>query len=291
MGEVYQAIDTKIGDVVAIKLIREDLLRDGEWEERFRREASIAEALDSPYIAKLLAAGVSKGAKRPWLAFELLRGESLDALLDRDPRLAFGDVAWMVRDLLLGLAAAHEGGIVHRDIKPGNLFIDRQSERLRVLDFGVAKVARGGAPTSGLTRVAETLGTPAFMSPEQLRNSKSVDARADLYSAGCVGFLLLTGRLPFEGADPVALLSQKQSASPSLSRVSGVTWPGSVQGWVARTIAARADDRFADARAAEVAWREAVRTMTTHVQAPSSSESLREDTEVLPPSGPWRADS
>jgi serine/threonine protein kinase len=285
MGEVYEAVDIEIGDRVAVKLIREDLLRNAEWVERFRREARIAEKLDSPYISRLLAAAVSKGSRRPWVAFELLEGESLDVHLEREPRPPLGDVTWMVRDLLRGLQAAHDSDVIHRDIKPANLFIDVSSNRLRVLDFGVAKLVGSDAHTSGLTRAAQKLGTPEYLSPEQLRSSRTVDARADIYSAGCVAFQLMTGRRPFASIDLVTLLSQKQSGEPSLAAASGVTWPEAMQGWIAQTVAPKPDARFSSARAAEIAWDEAARAMESHHPAPASSaDNLREDTDVLPPS-------
>jgi serine/threonine protein kinase len=223
MGEVYAASDYKLDGRAAVKLLRHEFLRDEEWKARFRREAGIAQTIDSPHIARMLDAGVSKGAKRPWIAFELVEGEPLDARLRHEPMPAFSDAAWMIADLLRGLEAVHAASIIHRDIKPGNLFVERTPQRLRLLDFGIAKkVHEAAGQTSALTRMDDQLGTPAFMSPEQLRDPATVDARTDLYSVGCVAFRLLTGHLPFEADEP---FGRELSGIPSLSRASSFTWP------------------------------------------------------------------
>jgi len=285
MGEVHEGIDTTTQARVAIKLLHAQLAQDREWTHRFEREAQVAVAIDSKHVARTLGAGTSKQARRPWIAFEFLEGESMDVLLKQQPRPPFSDVSRIVQQMLLGLEAAHQAGVIHRDIKPANLFLEAPGGNLRILDFGIAKVTRAGAPTSGLTRLDDSFGTPAYMSPEQLRSAKDVDPRTDLYSAGSVAFRLLTGRLPFDQKDPLAMLSMKETGGvPSLALASGVSWPPEIDAWFAHMLAHRREERFVSAFAAKDAWLSAARGMATHRPIPVEREELQENTDVLPPS-------
>jgi serine/threonine-protein kinase len=281
-GEVYEAWSKEHGRA-AVKLLHPDLARDAEWVSRFRREWSAARLINSPYVARVLAAGTSGRTRSPWIAFELIEGEPLEALLAREPQPPFAVITRLVEHLFLGLEAAHAAHVIHRDIKPGNLFIERSTARLRILDFGVAKVARIGAQTSGLTRLDHTLGTPDYMSPEHRRSPKDVDARSDLYSAGCVVFRMLTGKMPFEHRDQgMSRLMRESGAAPSLATTTRTTWPMEMQAWVDFVLASDRTSRAPTARAAFNAWAAASAAMATFTPQSVAHTGFEADTDVSP---------
>jgi serine/threonine protein kinase len=284
MGEVFEAYDQKRQRQVAVKLLREELSKDPEWCARFKRESEVASAIQSPYVARVLNAGQTRThAGRRWIAFEFLTGDSLDTLLRQTGKLPFAEVGWMVEHLLMALESAHGLGVIHRDIKPGNLFVVPAGPRLVVLDFGVAKRAAGGRHSSGLTSADTLLGTPSYMSPEQLVNSKGVDVRTDLYSAGLVAYRTLTGRLPFQHRDWAAMLESKRRGSlPPLASASGISWPETIEAWILHMVAARREDRFDSAQAALRAWRSVSDTMRTYSPRAVPDTGDHRDTDVAP---------
>jgi len=200
MGAVYEAENVRIGRRVAIKILHPEAARTAVDVERFQREAQIAVRLGSPHVVEVLDFGRT-GQGALYLVMELLRGESVATVLSRIGRFPPERVADLMRQLLTGLATAHEAGIVHRDLKPENLWLTPVAggERLKILDFGIAKVTdlpEGAARTqAGLV-----IGTPQYLSPEQAVGG-AVDARSDLYSVGIIAWLLLTGRHPFPRAE------------------------------------------------------------------------------------------
>jgi serine/threonine-protein kinase len=292
MGEVYAA-EGKSGQKVAIKVLHDRAARDKDLLARFHREASIAAQIKSPHIAAILGAGRDPDG-RPWIAFELLSGEGLDERLRREQYLSFSDIAPIVDDALQGLAAAHKAGVIHRDIKPANLFIekrrlsareianDESDERTRILDFGVSKVR----PPKGqhksepsLTAYDATLGSFAYMAPEQVRGSARVDVRADLYALGAVAFRALSGRLPFEGQNALTLIALKLDREPpTLSATTGDEWPGSIERFLAKMMARDRERRFASATEALSTWRRVCRQMGDRPhRRPRSLPTLRDD--------------
>jgi serine/threonine-protein kinase len=205
-SSVWRAEHVRIGRAVAVKILRPEVARSATDVERFRREAQIAVRLSSPHVVDVLDFGDAPGGGL-YLVMELLAGESLRERLRREERLAPARVAELLRQLLVGLDAAHRAGIVHRDLKPDNLWLvplPDGGERLKILDFGIAKLeqpAPGTEPTHG----GLVVGTPQFLSPEQAVGT-DVDHRADLYSAGILAWLLATGCHPFPTHDPRTLL-------------------------------------------------------------------------------------
>jgi serine/threonine-protein kinase len=173
------------------------------------REVHIAAELDSPHVVRVLEVG-SEGAPLPYLAMERLQGEDLAQILRRERRLKSTRVIELVRQAGRGIAAASAAGIVHRDIKPQNLFLCEGRPRLwKILDFGVSKrVASDGALTQG-----EAIGTPHYMAPEQATGNE-VDMRADLYGLGAIAYRALTGHQPFSGSDIAAILFKVVCAMP-----------------------------------------------------------------------------
>jgi serine/threonine protein kinase len=274
MGEVYAA-DGKSGEKVAIKVLHDKAAQDKDLVARFNREASIAATIQSPHIANILGAGKDRDG-RLWIAFELLSGEGLDERLRREQYLSFAEVAPVVDDALQGLAAAHNAGVVHRDIKPANLFIEKRrltareiandeaEERTRILDFGVSKVKapKGQRSEPSLTAFDATLGSFAYMAPEQVRGSARVDQRADLYALGAVAFRALSGRLPFEGQNALTLIALKLDREPpTLSSTTGDSWPAGIEKFLARMMARDREKRFASAEEALATWRRVCRQM------------------------------
>ena len=212
MGRVFRARDVQTGDVVALKVLdRPEGSRLGNAGdardralERFAREARLLAQLRHPGIVRFVAFGVT-AAGEPYLAMEWLEGETLARRLSRGA-LSVPEALAVGRRVALALGSAHAAGVVHRDVKPSNLFlVDGDCEKIKVIDFGIARLA---PLPSDVTRPGGVLGTPGYMAPEQARALRDVGARADVYALGCVMFRCLTGRLPFEGDDPLAVLAK-----------------------------------------------------------------------------------
>jgi tetratricopeptide (TPR) repeat protein len=203
MGKVYRACDQLTGRPVAVKVLQ---VQGALEAERFAREAEVLAGLEHPAIVRFVAHGRTPEGE-PFLALEWLEGEDLGARLRREGLTMAESVTLAIR-VAEGLGAAHRRGVVHRDIKPGNLWlVDGRPEAAKVLDFGIARLLRGGERGERtLTQAGAMIGTPGYMAPEQARGELLVDARADVFSLGCVLFKCLTGRRPFEGEDVMAVL-------------------------------------------------------------------------------------
>jgi serine/threonine-protein kinase len=258
MGDVYAALGPA-GERVALKFLRSSGKGepDPEWVARFRREARIAARIASPHVARVLGAGKDRDGSL-WIAFEYLAGEPMDERLGRLHVLPREEVGWIIEHVLKGLAAAHAAGVIHRDIKPGNIFVDPSVPLAKILDFGVSKSRDLSAETEnpGLTVTGEPLGTPGFMAPEQLDGAATVDARADLYSVGLVAFVALAGRAPFHGRTTSSMLHHQRYLDPlTLAQVTTTRWPKPLERYLARALAREPKRRFTDAREALAEWR------------------------------------
>lgn len=198
MGAVYEGEHTAIGNRVAVKV----LFVHGRKKEtllRFRREAQAAGTIGHPNIVRVHDLGLSSEGI-PYLVMDYVEGDSLAAILARDAPLDSGRAVHLVEQILLALEAAHEHGIIHRDVKPENVMVERDSEGreiAKVLDFGISKVRPTGAETQGLTQTGVVLGTPLFMAPEQARGEPDLDHRLDLYAVGTMLYIMLSGKAPF----------------------------------------------------------------------------------------------
>jgi serine/threonine protein kinase/Leucine-rich repeat (LRR) protein len=237
MGTVYLAEDTRLGRQVALKTMKAALAANPLAHQRFLREARTAARLGHDHIVPIYYVGEADGT--PFLAMPLLKGESLDTLLRRTAGpLPVPLAVRIARETLSALQAAHEAGLIHRDIKPPNIWLEAPSGRVKVLDFGLAKSAETvleSEAESQLTAQGAIVGTPAYMAPEQARG-QTVDARADLFSLGCVLYEMLTGSRPFTGKDTLAILMSLASYTPPAPHTIRSDCPAAVSAIVMRLL-------------------------------------------------------
>jgi serine/threonine protein kinase len=257
MGSVYEAEPSDTQEHVAVKVLHRHLLvPGGEETRRFRREAATSLAIRGDHIVRAIETGSDEATGHLYLVTELLDGEDLQTLMDRVGPLAQDGVLGIAAQVLAGLCEAHGAGVVHRDIKPANIFLARGPGgrvTVKLLDFGIAKIRRdllGPGHTADLTTTASFLGSPLYMSPEQVQNSRDVDPRTDLFSLGCVLYAALAGRAPHQHLSSIGqlLVAICVSSAPPLRDVAP---------WVSREVAAlvhralelRPDQRFPTAAA------------------------------------------
>jgi beta-lactam-binding protein with PASTA domain/tRNA A-37 threonylcarbamoyl transferase component Bud32 len=212
MAEVYRARDLRLDRTVAVKTLRADLARDQTFQARFRREAQSAASLNNPSIVAVYDTGedLTDGTLVPFIVMEFVDGRTVRDLLIEGHRLLPERTLEIVSGVLRALEYSHQAGIVHRDIKPGNVMVTRNGD-IKVMDFGIARAMSDTQAT--MTQTAQVIGTAQYLSPEQARGER-VDARSDLYSTGCLMYELLTGRPPFTGDSPVAIAYQHVRENP-----------------------------------------------------------------------------
>jgi serine/threonine protein kinase len=285
MGEVWAATSDggeADGRAVAIKVLLARAAMKPDLVRRFEREAKIASAIQSDYVCQLLGVDRTEDGAHI-LIFEHLSGESLAERLKREQYLPLSEVGPIIDDVLQGLAAAHAAGVIHRDLKPGNIFLEyiglpERRERAKILDFGISKLTRREEKEPTLTAFDATLGSFAYMAPEQVRGAARADERADIYAVGAVAFRALSGRLPFEGATAAVLVSLKLDRSaPSLAEATGEKWPAGIERFLERALDRRREQRFASAEEALDAWRAiqpAILTRGTRSQARSALDEM-----------------
>ncbi len=225
MGVVWEAEHTGVGRRVALKLLHKALVeKEGSMLSRLQREARLAGSLESPHIATVLDTGVDPDSGSPYLVMEYLVGEDLATLISRAGKLPVSLALRIAAQASLGLKKAHDAKIIHRDVKPANIFLARRDGKVtvKVVDFGIAKLRVDELASSlegaALTRTGSLIGSPLFMSPEQARGVKGLDHRADVWSLGVVLFNMLTGRTPYESIDALGelILAICSVSSPSV---------------------------------------------------------------------------
>jgi eukaryotic-like serine/threonine-protein kinase len=212
MAEVFRARDIRLDRIVGVKTLRDDLARDQTFQARFRREAQSAASLNHPSIVAVYDTGEDMVGSLPvpYIVMEFVDGRTLRDLLRDDRRLLPERAAEITDGVLRALDYSHRNGIVHRDIKPGNVMLTRSGD-VKVMDFGIARAVSDSQLT--MTQTAQVIGTAQSLSPEQARGER-VDSRSDLYSTGCLLYELLTGRPPFTGDSPVAIAYQHVKEEP-----------------------------------------------------------------------------
>lgn len=208
MSRVFVATDRSLGRKVVIKVLPPELTA-GVNRERFRREIQVAAQLQHPHIVTLLSAG--EEGELLYYTMPYIEGESLRHELEKG-RLPVKEVVRMLHDVVDALAYAHARGVIHRDIKPGNIL--RQGSHALVTDFGVAKALNASMPASGITTAGMAIGTPAYMAPEQLASDPAADHRIDIYAVGLLAYELLTGESPFTGPSPAATMAAQLTRVP-----------------------------------------------------------------------------
>lgn len=218
VGAVFEASDQS-GQRVAVKVLLPEWRSQEAVLERFAREARVLMRLTSPHVGKLLDVGNldEEQGDLPYLVLEYLEGTDLDNVLAQIGRVPYHKACAWGSDACAGVAEAHALGVVHRDLKPSNVFLARtpqSSPVVKVLDFGIAAGEPVAQRRAGLTNVQYPLGTPAYMSPEQMLASNDVDARSDIWSMGVLMYQLITGRLPFPGANDLELFSAAMTRPP-----------------------------------------------------------------------------
>ena len=205
MGTVYRARDTRTGETVSVKVLHQHLAEDPDYIKRFQREARIAQSLDSPRIVRVLEAG--RDGDRHFLVMEHVEGKNLAQVIGKEGALPIDRAVDITSQIAEALEVAHRQGVVHRDIKPGNVIV-MPGGQVKVADFGVAR-ALG---QSTMTATGMMFGTPEYMSPDHL--SGTVDIRSDIYSLGVVLYQMLAGTVPFESDTPWAVLDMHRTRVP-----------------------------------------------------------------------------
>ncbi len=259
MAAVWSAVDTATAQEVALKVLHPEMAVQDEIVQRFDREAYCMQRGGSKCACRLLDRGTT-GDDRPYLVLENLHGRTLADWINASERLSFREFAPVCGALLKALALVHDAGIVHRDVKPANVFVEQDDrgefKGVRVLDFGVSKVHDAACSASELLTGNDTVaGSLAYIAPEQVHGTAGVDARADLYSAGVVAFRALSGRLPFQGVSLSVLLVLKlEWGAPSLQEVTAQWWPEAIESFVRRSLAREPGARFQHAGEMDADW-------------------------------------
>jgi serine/threonine-protein kinase len=245
MAEVYRGRDLRLDRTVAVKTLRADLARDQTFQARFRREAQSAASLNNPSIVAVYDTGedLSSGVPVPFIVMEFVDGRTVRELLIEGHRLLPERTLEIVSGVLRALEYSHQAGIVHRDIKPGNVMVTRNGD-IKVMDFGIARSMSDDQAT--MTQTAQVIGTAQYLSPEQARGER-VDARSDLYSTGCLMYELLTGRPPFTGDSPVAIAYQHVRENPVPPSRLDPTLPPWADSIVLKAMAKAPSDRYQSA--------------------------------------------
>ena len=249
-GTVWCAEHLALSSLVAVKVL-EAVSLVGEVQHRFMREARAAATLRSPHVVQILDCGMD--GETPYIVMELLEGESLDHRLARLGRLSVAETERVIRHISRAVERAHEAGIIHRDLKPGNVFIQANDgdEVAKVLDFGIAKRENVSTDRAagGLTPAGVLIGTPNYMSPEQVRGDPDLDSRTDIWSLGVIAYECLIGRAPFDGESITDVLSAIFDQNQPVPSKHGAV-PDGFDEWFARACSPDPAQRFATAKQA-----------------------------------------
>jgi len=253
MSTVELAFDTRLERYVAVKLLAEHLAQDSNFVARFRREALSAARLVHPNVVQVFDFGLDEATERQYIVMEHVDGQSCAEILRDHGHLGPDEAVDVLTQSCRGLDYAHRNGVVHRDVKPGNLLRSHDGV-VKLADFGIAKAVE----QSDITKVGSVVGTAAYLSPEQARGEAAGPA-SDLYALGVVSFQLLAGRLPYEAASLTDLARQQDAGPPEALHRINRDVPPALSAAIMRALEHHADDRYADAREMEHALRDGLR--------------------------------
>jgi len=239
MGRVYRALDKKLNEEVALKLVRPEIASDRSTLERFHNELKLARKISHPHVGRMYELMEEKGAH--FITMEYVPGQDLRALIRQTGQLTVGKAIAIGEEICEGLAEAHKQGIVHRDLKPSNIIIDRAGSA-RIMDFGIAR----SLAVKSRTGAGVMIGTPEYMSPEQVEG-KEVDARSDIYSLGIILYEMLTGRVPFEGDTPFAVGMKHKSEAPKNPKLLNPNIPDDLSGVILKCLVKDRSRRYPSA--------------------------------------------
>ena len=264
MGEVYKVEHVRMGKIAAMKLLHEELAREHEIVARFQREAKAVSKLSHPHTVQVFDFGEHEGSL--FLVMEYVRGEDLGSLCRSEDHLGYKRALPMLVQMCLALEEAHEAGIVHRDIKPENVIVSRGTDGadyIKVLDFGLALFREQGPDQANITQQGNVIGTPYYMSPEQIRG-EDVDQRADIYALGATLYRMVTGETPFVAKTPVGVLTKTltEVLVPPCKRRPDLNIPGALEAVIMKAMAKEADERYATSRVLRKALEECMSTLS-----------------------------
>ncbi|MDI2131798.1 protein kinase domain-containing protein [Yinghuangia seranimata] len=281
MGEVWKGTDRELGRTIAVKVLPAELTRHEEFRQRFRREARTVAALSHQGVATLYDVGEDVGGPEPtpFLVMEFVPGRTLGDVLREGGPMPVDRAVAVARDIADTLVHSHGLGLIHRDIKPSNVMLT-PSGAVKVLDFGIAKAL--AETTTRLTATGLMVGTPAYLSPEQI-DGAAVDGRTDVYSLGCLLYELLVGRPPFAGDSPFAVMNQHLTKPPAPPSTLRAEVPGQVDAVVLYALAKTPQQRYADASALRSALESAQRAVSVAAEVPDPVPPYAQPTALAGP--------
>lgn len=291
MGIVYGGVDIRIGKRVAIKVLKQDYADDPEMVQRLIREAKTVNAIRHPSIINAFDFGTLPRTAQPYIVMDLLEGEPLDTWIGHEAPMSLRVASGILDELLSALAAAHQVGVIHRDLKPGNCFLESQANggrHLKLLDFGLSKQADRAGGSIRPTNPNTLIGTPAFMAPEQVMGGKLTPA-TDIYAFGGIAYQMLTGHLPHEAPSAIEVLTQKMKFDPVRPKQWVSTIDDEIDAWVMALLERDPERRERDAEVVRKQLRHLSQSRTISGTRPVKREWSEARTILVEPGKPPEA--